>query len=245
MTGPPDIATKNPPMIVELVGLAGAGKTSLARALCERSETFVVGDELALRKLQHVPIFFKHIPFLLASLFREPWQSRAFTWDEMKKLVYLRAWARYLTYQTARNGKTILLDHGPIFKLATLRAFGPGKLKSQSFEAWWQTMYEQWARQIDLVIWVDATEPVLMDRIHKREHQRHVVKGQSDQEAHRFLSRYRESYEHVMERMGKTGKPALLRLDTAQLSIERCVADVLRRCESTFNAGCRSTAQLV
>src|SRR3990172_11041687 len=111
------------PLIVELVGLAGTGKTTLARALVQRDEKILVIPDLGLRKKEHIPIFVRHVPSLLPLFLRRCRSSRWFTWDEIKAMVYLKAWPRVLTQQAWNNGTVILLDHGPVFKLATLLAF--------------------------------------------------------------------------------------------------------------------------
>src|SRR5574341_2597090 len=111
------------PLVVELVGLAGAGKTTLSRALSQRNEKFLVAADLELRKREHIPVFVGHVHFLLTVFLRRCRSGRWFTWDEIKAMVYLKGWPRVLRQQAGTNGTVILLDHGPVFKLATLNAF--------------------------------------------------------------------------------------------------------------------------
>src|SRR3989337_1175284 len=119
---------QKPALIVELVGLAGAGKTTLARALSQRDEKILVSADLALREKKHIPIFVSTVPSLLPVILRRYRSSRWFTWDEIKAMVYLKGWPRVLRQQASDNGALVLLDHGPVFKLATLNAFGPERL---------------------------------------------------------------------------------------------------------------------
>src|SRR3990170_4780587 len=141
------------PLIVELVGLAGVGKTTLSRALSQRDEKILVAADLELRKREHIPIFVGHVPFLLPVFLRRCRSSRWFTWDEIKAMVYLKGWPRVLRQESARSGKAILLDHGPVFKLATLNEFGPEKLRTEEYKLWWNDMFKQWASIMDIVIW--------------------------------------------------------------------------------------------
>jgi len=217
------------PLIVELVGLAGAGKTTLARALSQRDEKILVAADLELRKMRHIPIFVSNVPFLLPVFLRRCRSSRWFTWDEIKAMVYLKAWPRVVRQQASNQGTVILLDHGPVFKLATLNAFGPERLKSQGFEQWWHSMFKQWAFTLDLVIWLDASDTNLEERINTRS-QRHAVKGKSEQEASKFLARYRTSYEQILAKLAAYGGPTLLQFDTSQASIEQILAEVLVTC---------------
>lgn len=217
---------QGPPLIVELVGLAGAGKTTLSRALTQRDDKIMVAADLELRKKEHIPIFVGHVLFLLPIFIRRCRSSRWFTWDEIKAMVYLKAWPRVLRQQGSNNGTVILLDHGPVFKLATLLAFGPDKLRCEDFEKWWNSMFKQWACTLDMVIWLDAPDTLLVERINSRS-QRHVIKGQSEQEASKFLARYRTSYEQILAKLRANGGLTLLQFNTNQASIEQIVDEVL------------------
>lgn len=217
------------PLIVELVGPAGAGKTTLSRVLSQHDEKIWVAADLELRKMKHMPIFVGNAPVLLPVLLRRFRHSRWFTWDEIKAIVYLKAWPRVLRQPATNDGTTILLDHGPIFKLATLHAFGPERLKSERFKNWWDTMFEQWASTLDLIIWLDTSDTDLMERINTRT-QRHAVKGKPEQEASEFLARYRTSYEQILARLATYGGPPLLQFDTSQASIEQIVDEVMATC---------------
>jgi shikimate kinase len=216
----------NSRLIAELVGPAGAGKTTLARVLGQRDENILVAADLELRKIGHLSIFVANVPLLLPVLLRRCQASRWFTWDEIKALGYLTGWPRVLRQEATNNRTAILLDHGPVFKLATLNAFGPDRLRSQAFEKWWHTMFVQWASVLDLVIWLDAPDTVLAERINRRR-QRHAVKGKSEREASRFLAHYRASYEQILAKLTAYGGPRLLQFDTSQVSIEQIVDEVL------------------
>jgi shikimate kinase len=214
------------PLIVELVGLAGTGKTTLARALSQRDEKIRVATDLELRKKEHLPIFIGHTPFLLPLFFRRCRSSRRFTWDEIKAMVYLKAWPRVLKAQTTDSHTTILLDQGPVFKLATLNAFGPKSLKSQGFEPWWRSIFEQWACILDVVIWLKAPSAILVERINTRS-KRHAIKGKPDREAGKFLRDYQASYQQVLDKLTAQGALTLRQFDTNQAPLEQIVDEVL------------------
>jgi len=230
------------PLIMELVGLAGAGKTTLSRALSQRSEKIQIGAEIELRKLKHIPVFVRNAPPLLPIILHSSRDSRSLTWEEIKYLVYLNGWPYILGQQAAHDGGAILLDHGPVFKLATLNAFGPEYLKTKRIEAWWNNMFKQWASTVDIVIWLDAPDPILEKRINSRS-QRHAVKGKTEAEVLQFLARYRMSYEEILAKLMTDRGPALYRFDTSQTTLEQVVDEVILTIASQFE-GTRQPASL-
>ena len=197
--------TQPPPLVVELVGLAGAGKTTVATALSQDDENIHVGPELELRKKVHIPIFVRHLPSLMPFLLPHSRPGRWFTWEEIKAMVYLAAWPSVLK-QASKNGTLILLDQGPVFKLATLDAFGPEGTKTRRFAKWSRNIVEQWALTLDIVIWLDAPDAILVERINSR-NKKHIVKGRPEQEVCGFLNRYKESYDRVLTNLEASGGP--------------------------------------
>ena len=159
---------KNIQLIVELVGLAGTGKTTLSEAISQRNEHFVFGQYFQFKKIGHFPLFVRQIPFLLQLIVYCSRRERWLTWDEIKGIVYLSDGKRIINQRITRKNTIVLLDQGPIFQLATLNAFGPECLKNQRFESWWQKMYRHWASILDIVIWLDAPDNVLKERIDNR-----------------------------------------------------------------------------
>lgn len=215
-------------LIVDLVGLAGAGKTTLAQAMSACDGRVQVAADLELRRMDHMPIFVRNAPSLLPVLLRRCRDSRWFSWDEIKAMVYLEGWPRVLRQKAMHGGTAILLDHGPVFKLATLNAFGPERLKSRGFETWWHSMFEQWASTLDIVIWLNASDSILVDRINAR-NRRHAIKGKSEREAHKFLLRYQTSYEQILAKLTAYGQRlTLLHFDTSQKSPEQIAVEVLK-----------------
>ena len=223
-------------LMVELVGPAGAGKTSVCRCLRQRDANAVIGEDLELRKRANIPIFIENVVSLLPVFARSCRCTRWFTWDEIKSMVYLQGWHRVLRQRATNDHTIMLLDHGPIFKLATLHAFGPERFATQVAEAWWHDMYRQWASALDIVVWLDAPDSILGKRIDARE-QRHAVKGHPEPDVVEFLARYRTSFEYVLARLAAHGARKLLRFDTSQTSTEQVADEVLAACSEEAYRG--------
>ena len=222
-----------PPLIMELVGPAGAGKTTLSRALSQRDEEILIGLDMELRKVRHIPIFIRSVPsssFFLPG--RRP--NRRFTWTELKYIAYLKGWPHLLRRQASNTGKMILLDQGPVFRMATLHEFGPDILKSETLETWWLNLYEQWASTLDMIIWLDTSDAILMERINTR-NKRHDIKGKSDLEAQQFLAQYRRSYMDVLAKFVSYNGPTLFQFDTSKVPVEQIADDILAACGLMHN----------
>lgn len=222
-------------LIIELVGLAGSGKTTLMTALSARDTGIRVISDLEIRDPSHLPIFAGHVRFMLSHLHRRPHAERAVNWDEMKSLLYLETWPARLEPQTRHAGKVILLNHGPIFKLATLQAFGPASLQDRDRASWWNTVFEQWTATLDLIVLLEAPEDILIQRINTRR-QQHAVKGRSEAEASTFLARYQQGYDWAVAKLSAYGGPALLRYDTGQLPVEQIRDDLLAKLSAIRHA---------
>lgn len=141
-------------------------------------------------------------------------------------MVYLKAGLHVFRQEALNNDVVTVLDHGPIYRLATLREFGPELTTSQLYARWWANQFSQWAATLDMIIWLDAPNVILLDRIRGRDHW-HVIKEKCEREAYEFLTRYRTAMDRLIARSVTDHQVALLRFDTSQKSAEQIVDEVL------------------
>jgi adenylate kinase family enzyme len=222
-------------MIVELVGPAGAGKTTLSRVLRQRNKKILIGSDIQLRKIEHIPIFIRSIPSSISLFLAQERSERWFTWEELKSIAYLKGWPHLLRNESYR-GQFVLLDQGPVYRLATLLGFGPQMPQKEADQKWWGDLYEAWACTLDMIVWLDASDDVLVKRINTRRKE-HVIKGKSDPDAQQFLTRYRMAYLNVLSRLESYNGPTVLPFDTGTLPVEQIADDILNACRLKLD-GC-------
>lgn len=141
-------------------------------------------------------------------------------------MAYLKAGLRLLGQQAPKDDTVTILDHGPIYRLAFLREFGPEITKSQRYKEWWTSLLRQWIATIDLLIWLDAPNDILWERVRARDRS-HSIKGEREPEAFEFLTRYRTSFEQTIAEGANDGQVTLLHFDTDQDSVEKIVDNVM------------------
>lgn len=221
-----DACVETAPLMVELIGPAGAGKSTLARALRHRDRRILTAARFRVGRLDYMPFFVSNALLLLPTILRQSRHGRRLAWSEIKMMVYLTAGNRLLRRQASNHAAVVILDQGPVFQLAQLHGFGPENINSEGFEQWWASVLDRWASALDMVIWLDAPDVVLLERVHTRG-KWHRVKNESEQEAREFLARYRASYEQMISALTANGGPRVLRFDTAQESLDRMADDLL------------------
>lgn len=219
-------------LVAEIVGPAGSGKSTLTRVLRERDGNLRTGLSvwglpptlLCLNAILSLPRF--------VGLYRSRGRIRR---DEVKLIVRLSALHQLLGRESSKSYRTLLLDEGTIFALVKLLAFsdnaqsngkGNGSGRSKHLDAWTQSLLNRWARRLDAVIWLDAPDEVLAERIRTRS-KAHRVKDKTDEEIYEFLARYRDSYERVISELTAHHGLKVIRFSTEHQSLEEMADQIL------------------
>jgi thymidylate kinase len=200
---------------IEILGVAGAGKSTLA-TLLERSAGVEMATFIHARRPSHLVQIVRGIPRLLpiavGGLTRPPRMS----WSEFKLLVYVTRWRRVLRRRMP-PGAVLVFDQGPLYALVRLTAEGKPFTTRQAFERWREEMLGSWARELTALIFLDAPDAVLWDRINERP-QGHKAKGEEAKAGLRFIARYRRSFEDLLRRVEALAGPEVLRFDTSSMT---------------------------
>jgi thymidylate kinase len=202
------------PRRVEIVGVAGTGKSTLMRALVERYPACHGADTLHTRLPGHWRYVVHSLP-VVVPLFAKTVRFRsALSWDEVKYVVYVSEWSRYLDVRPEHHLGITVLDQGPLFGLARLLWERKPATRSPWFRAWVRQMVARWSTRLDLVVWLDAPDDVLVERIDERE-QGHEAKGRATDDALELLARHRDAYDRVLDEVSRLGLPPVHRLETS------------------------------
>ena len=199
--------------LIEIVGVAGAGKSTLAQTLLARHPEWRLADFIHARDPGHWRYFVHSFPGvgrLVAHAFRRPRVS----WDEVKLYVYASEWHRYLRARPGQHSAVTLLDQGPLFALACLLWGASAVVSTPWFRSWKRETAARWAQELDVVVELTAPDDVLLARINERERW-HAARGTSRREAMEILGAHRRSYSEVLADVQRSGGVRLLRLDTS------------------------------
>ena len=212
-------APEHGPRLVELAGPPGAGKTTVFRALLARDG--MVEDRPSLRKAEHAPVLARESLAVLRTLLRDRAYPPGGAWEQLRIMAYLQALPRVLERAEAADGKVIVLDQGPAYFLTRPR------FRDERLAAWRRRVVETWAPLLDLVVWLDAPDAILVERINSRD-KWHRLKGGPAHAALDVLSDSRTMYDRALAELETPPRaPAVLRFDTGRRSADEIADEVL------------------
>jgi hypothetical protein len=212
--------------VVELVGAAAVGKSTLVAELRRRDPT-IHWLQRARWHGGHAAVARHAIGFApawLAAASRSP----RYAWRNARYFLRLAALEDAVRRGASEAGRAVLLEHGPVFTLARLRAFHDGPMPGP-LTRYASRLLARWAKRLDLVVALEAPMDVLDQRMRSRE-KAHTMRASSTDEFRDFVRRYREAYATVLDELHAAGGPPVLTLDTDRSSVE-AMAD---RVETAF-----------
>ena len=215
--GPTDRADRS----IEILGVAGAGKTTLATRLAA-DPGFEMAPFIHARRPADLLLILRAIPRLLPILWAGLTQAPRISWPECKLLVYVNRWAPVLRRRRPRTDTVLLLDQGPLYAIVRLMAEAKPFTDRRPFTSWKAEMLARWSTELSDVIWLDAPDAVLWSRINERD-QDHRQKGGRAEAGRRFISRYRGAFESIMPIVEEKGDVRTWRFDTSTSTVAQIV----------------------
>jgi shikimate kinase len=209
--------------VVELVGPAGAGKSTLVRTIRLRNPE--VRTDLSIWSLPKPRLVTNGLLFLpkLARL----WQDYPGSlWTALHLAVRLKTLHQLLDSGETRNCRALVVDIGPIFTLAWFRVYARHRTRNRWLEQWYPRAVVEGAAAVDAIVWLDAPDQVLAHRIRSRA-QAHTVKDKSDHEIFSLLGNYRETFAEVISEVSAQSGTRVLRFSTDGKDPEQIAAEIM------------------
>ena len=227
------------PMIVELVGPAGSGKTTVGEALTRRAG--IARASVPVAPYHSCPsVWGLPRPLVAAAAIRTLPDvaalvrcASALPWEEMKMLIRLDALDQFL--RPERNGALTVLDEGPVFALSWLRVWGDGCITNGRFDAWWQRTLDHWAERLHTIVLLDAADPLLAERIRVRA-QPHRYKDESAGEISRFSAVFRRAFAWVLAGLASRGGPRVVALPSDSMTPSELAEQILAVLQEAVHA---------
>jgi len=199
------------PIVGEIAGPSGAGKSTVSALLNGADQNVVAG--LTVCKLPRLSLAASGVRSI-PDITRLIMERRRIDEHELKQVVRMHAFGRQLRPHARSGGHgAVFFDEGVVFALAKLRADINVANMSKAMRRWEAKMIEEWGRVLDLVVWIDAPNDVLLERIRMRTKE-HRMKDRPEAEVFGFLENYRSAYRAILSGLQSNGKTRVLRIDS-------------------------------
>lgn len=209
-------------MRIEIAGPAGSGKSTLTHLLADDKLRILDMDVPSTDKIEYTPFFLKSFLYLLPGYLTLPKQGdRKLTRRELAWLMVLSGWSDTLLKSSNGTTRALVIDQGPIFLLTSLYNFGPSWLRADSSDPFWQPILAKWARTLDMIVFLDASNECLYQRIINRS-KKHIMKNETPNVVNDFLDQWRSGYEVILQRISRQSPcPRVFRIDSGNVPIDR------------------------
>ncbi len=202
--------------VVEIIGPAGSGKTSVARKLAGDSNSLMTSVSWHDNKSGLFKVVFRRgFQILSMAVNKIPVET-------IKEIIGLETELDILKKHKKNHVlpcRNVVLEIGPVFKVAKILM--EGKVKHPELV---KRMCNKIADIVDLLVWIDAPNDILQLRINSREKQ-HMMKDQASDSIYEFLENYRKAFSSVISESG--GGFPVVRFDSSKLTVDE-LSDTIR-----------------
>lgn len=176
-------------VVVELVGPAGAGKSTLAKGVTAVDRSVRSGLSLwGLPRRRLIRSTLVLLPTMIGAGLKRARLRAA----ELAQLIRLDA-LRHLVVHEASRHRVIILDEGPIFALSWLDVFF-ARTGDRVPAAWRQRVITDWATLLDVVVFIDPSDIVAATR-----------PAQTEEDAVGFSTGFRRALERAISDLAHGG----------------------------------------
>ena len=207
------------PIVLEIVGPAGSGKSTVFDGLLRADGC--IERKPVLSRSPYRLLLARHLASALATLARLRMLGRRTTRSQVAMMAYLRALPHAVDGRRTGLDRVVVFDQGPVYFLTR------PSIRDRRLAAWWDRTAEIWSDRLDAIVWLDAPDEVLLERINSRP-KGHALKGRPEEDACAVIVQSRAVYQGVLERLeAEGGGPVILSFDTSSRTPYEVVGDVL------------------
>lgn len=147
--------------------------------------------------------------------------DRKLTRRELAWLMVVNNWHSQLMRSSNGTSRALIIDQGPVFLITSLYCFGPSWMHSPEVENFWQAVFEKWAKVLDMIVFLDAPNECLYQRIVSRS-KSHIMKDEDPAKVYEFLDLWRAGYNKILDKFSQQSpSPRVYRIDSGKAPIDR------------------------
>jgi hypothetical protein len=190
--------------LVELIGPAGSGKSTMLRAIRATDERIHV--DLSLWG-QPRPALARAALALVPTAMRALGEGRPLGLAEAGVMIRMMALLRRVEQERQRRDGLFVLDEGPLFGFTWLRVFyGPPRGRART--TWHAAMRAAWTSHFAAIVQLDSPDRELARRIRDRV-KPHLFKDASDDEIDHFTAVYRRAFAATLSDLDDPALPVV------------------------------------